>query len=87
MGHLAFILGRKGRNNSRRNKTEFNENHRVAYIVPESVVGGARRSGFCKSMARLSGPMMEAPRVPRSGLTRDGSLSSLQRASLGSVET
>lgn len=39
----------------------------VTYTLPWSVVGGARMSGFCKSMYLLSGPNIDAPREPRIG--------------------
>ena len=36
------------------------------HTLPESVVGGARRSGFCSSSGTLCGPRSVAPSVPRS---------------------
>lgn len=34
----------------------------TTYMLPASVVGGARKSGFCWSSTTFSGPMMLAPR-------------------------
>ena len=35
------------------------------YTLPASVVGGARRSGFCLTMDGFVGPITVAPREPR----------------------
>ena len=39
------------------------------YMLPASVVGGARISGFCWSIGIFSGPRIVAPREPRIGWT------------------
>lgn len=57
--------------------------HELTYRLPESVVGGARRSGFCCSKGMLEGPRIVAP---SDSLIGTGSPESrLQRGELGSV--
>lgn len=37
----------------------------IANTLPESVLGGAKKSGFCLSISKSCGPIIVAPREPR----------------------
>ena len=64
-GPLGVRTAMKRRRKCQPSRLQRNSRRHGTYTLPESVEGGASRSGFCNAIGMFWGPKIFEPRVPR----------------------